>query len=169
MARQQVARQGESFHTLRREAGAVGLGVVGLIVALAIVTYDPETGMSLVGPAGAAVAEVLGQVLGLAAYAIPLGLLSWAVLIFLGRTPEHDSGAQARLVLFGQRAGSLNAGIVVRRVLGLRNLAELAPAAPPSDAPAWYAQRWMDADGRGWQEVDLARLARDPLFLQVGV
>ena len=88
MARQQVARQGESFHTLRREAGAVGLGVVGLIVALAIVTYDPETGMSLVGPAGAAVAEVLGQVLGLAAYAIPLGLLSWAVLIFLGRTPE---------------------------------------------------------------------------------
>ena len=87
----------------------------------------------------------------------------------LGRTPEHDSGAQARLVLFGQRAGSLNAGIVVRRVLGLRNLAELAPAAPPSDAPAWYAQRWMDADGRGWQEVDLARLARDPLFLQVGV
>ena len=52
MARQQVARQGESFHTLRREAGAVGLAVVGLIVALAIVTYAPESGQSLVGPAG---------------------------------------------------------------------------------------------------------------------
>lgn len=88
MARQQVARQGESFHTLRREAGAVGLAVVGLIVALAIVTYAPESGQSLVGPAGAAVAEVLGQVLGLASYAIPLGLLSWSVLVFLGRTPE---------------------------------------------------------------------------------
>ena len=88
MARQQVARQGESFHTLRREAGAVGLAVVGLIVALAIVTYAPESGQSLVGPAGAAVAEVLGQVLGLASYAVPLGLLSWSVLVFLGRTPE---------------------------------------------------------------------------------
>lgn len=88
MARQQVARQGESFHTLRREAGAVGLAVVGLIVALAIVTYAPESGQSLVGPAGAAVAEVLGQILGLASYAIPLGLLSWSVLVFLGRTPE---------------------------------------------------------------------------------
>ena len=88
MARQQVVQQGESFHTLRREAGAVGLAVVGLIVALAIVTYDPETGQSLVGPAGAAVAEVLSQVLGLASYAIPLGLLSWGVLVFLGKTPE---------------------------------------------------------------------------------
>ncbi len=63
----------------------------------------------------------------------------------------------------------LNAGIVVERVLGLRNLAELAPSGAASGAPTWYAQRWMDADGRGWQEVDLARLARDPLFLQVGV
>jgi S-DNA-T family DNA segregation ATPase FtsK/SpoIIIE len=88
MARQQVVQQDESFHTLRREAGAVGLAVVGLIVALAIVTYDPETGQSLVGPAGAAVAEVLSQILGLASYAIPLGLLSWSVLVFFGKTPE---------------------------------------------------------------------------------
>jgi S-DNA-T family DNA segregation ATPase FtsK/SpoIIIE len=88
MARQQVVRQGESFHTLRREAGAVGLAVVGLIVALAILTYDPERGTTVVGPAGATVAEVLGQILGLASYAIPLGLLSWGVLVFLGKTPE---------------------------------------------------------------------------------
>ena len=37
-----------------------------------------------------------------------------------------------------------------------------------SGAPAWYAQRWMDADGRTWQEIDLSRLARDPAFLQIG-
>jgi hypothetical protein len=53
-------------------------------------------------------------------------------------------------------------------VLGLRNLAELAPAAPSAGAPAWYAQRWIDADGNAWQEIDLARLAREPEFLQVG-
>jgi twitching motility protein PilI len=86
---------------------------------------------------------------------------------FLGLQPATASGMM-RLILFSARAGELNAGIVVQRVLGLRNLTELAPAAPPQDAPAWYAERWMDADGNAWQEIDLARLAHDPAFLQVG-
>jgi twitching motility protein PilI len=87
---------------------------------------------------------------------------------FLGReTPT--AGGQPRLVLFGPRAGELNAGIVVHRVLGLRNVAELAPASPPHEAPAWYAQRWMDGDGNAWQEIDLALLAVDPAFLQAGI
>jgi twitching motility protein PilI len=88
---------------------------------------------------------------------------------FLGRDPNPAQGAsQNRLVLFGPRAGDLNTGIVVTRVLGLRNLAELAPAALPAEPPLWYSQRWMDADGRAWQEIDLTKLARDPAFLQVG-
>ncbi len=87
---------------------------------------------------------------------------------FLTRTVAARS-AQSRLVVFGPRAGDLNAGIVVQRVLGLRNIAELAPAAAPSEAPAWYAQRWMDRDGNPWQEIDLAKLAVDPAFLQVGI
>ena len=87
---------------------------------------------------------------------------------FLARE-SPPAGGQPRLVLFGPRAGELNAGIVVHRVLGLRNIAELAPASPPQDAPAWYAQRWMDGDGNAWQEIDLALLAVDPAFLQVGI
>lgn len=88
---------------------------------------------------------------------------------FLGRNAAPLGGAsQSRLLLFGARTGELNAGIVVPRVLGLRNLAELAPAAPAVEPPAWYAQRWMDGDGRAWQEIDLGKLARDPAFLQVG-
>lgn len=86
---------------------------------------------------------------------------------FLGRG-NVAAATHNRLVVFGPRTGDLNAGIVVSRVLGLRNLAELAPAAPPADAPAWYAQRWIDADGNAWQEIDLAKLARDAAFLQVG-
>ena len=87
---------------------------------------------------------------------------------FLARTVAAG-GAQSRLVLFGSRAGDLNAGIVVQRVLGLRNIAELAPASASTEAPAWYAQRWMDHDGNPWQEIDLAKLAADPAFLQVGI
>jgi len=86
---------------------------------------------------------------------------------FLGQLPAPTSG-MTRLILFSARAGELNAGLVVQRVLGLRNLAELAPAAAAADAPAWYAQRWMDGDGNAWQEIDLAGLAHEPAFLQVG-
>ena len=57
----------------------------------------------------------------------------------------------------------------MQSVLGLRNLAELAPAPPVADAPAWYGQRWIDADGGTWQEIDLARLVVDPAFLRVGL
>jgi twitching motility protein PilI len=90
---------------------------------------------------------------------------------FLGQevATGQAAAAQARLVVFGPRVGDLRAGIVVERVLGLRNVAELAPAAPEAGAPAWYGQRWMDAAGHAWQEIDLARLAQDPAFLQIGV
>lgn len=87
---------------------------------------------------------------------------------FLSRE-ETTIGSQSRLVLFGSRAGDINAGLMVTRVLGLRNVSELAPAAPPQAAPGWYGQRWMDGDGHAWQEIDLAVLARDPAFLQVGL
>jgi twitching motility protein PilI len=87
---------------------------------------------------------------------------------FLGHEATPLSG-MTRLILFGARAGDLNAGILVNRVLGLRNVAELAPAAGAAEAPEWHAQRWMDGDGNAWQEIDLARLAQDPAFLQVGV
>lgn len=86
---------------------------------------------------------------------------------YLGRG-NASPAAHNRLVLFGPRVGDLNAGIVVPRVLGLRNLAELAPAAATTEAPGWYAQRWIDADGNAWQEIDLAKLSREPAFLQVG-
>jgi len=78
------------------------------------------------------------------------------------------AAATTRLLLFGARACELNAGIVVQRVLGLRNVAELAPASVPADAHEWFAQRWLDDEGNAWQEIDLAKLARAPAFLQVG-
>jgi len=90
---------------------------------------------------------------------------------FLGHATAapHAAGGGSRVVLLGPRAGELRAGIMVPRVMGLRNLAELAPALAPAEAPALYGQRWIDADGAAWQEIDLVALARDPEFLQVGL
>ena len=85
---------------------------------------------------------------------------------FLGGAPVA-TGNLARLILLGAR-GELSVGIVVERVLGLRNLAQLEPIENDTNAPAWYVQRWRDADHTAWQEIDFAKLARDPAFLQVG-
>jgi twitching motility protein PilI len=77
--------------------------------------------------------------------------------------------SQTRLVLFGPRVGELRAGLIVHRVLGLRNLADLSRNDTPAGAPDWYGSRWAEANGDVWQEIDLARLAQDPAFLQVGL
>jgi twitching motility protein PilI len=90
---------------------------------------------------------------------------------FLGHPlePVTPGTSQARMVLFGPRVGELRAGLIVHRVLGLRNLADLARGDTPANAPGWYGSRWTEANGNVWQEIDLARLAQDPAFLQVGM
>jgi len=90
---------------------------------------------------------------------------------FLGQPlePVTPGTSQSRLVLFGPRVGELRAGLIVHRVLGLRNLADLARNDTPPGAPDWYGSRWAESNGDVWQEIDLARLAQDAAFLQVGL
>ena len=90
---------------------------------------------------------------------------------FLGQPIEAPTpgATTSRLVLFGPRVGDLRAGLVVNRVMGLRNLAVLAEAPSAADAPTWYGSRWSEANGTTWQEIDLALLAQDTAFLQVGL
>jgi twitching motility protein PilI len=86
---------------------------------------------------------------------------------FLGCAPVAP-GNLARLILLSA-SGTQNVGIVVERVLGLRNLAQFEPAEAGAAGPAWHEARWRDADAGEWQEIDLLKLARDPAFLQVGL
>jgi twitching motility protein PilI len=86
---------------------------------------------------------------------------------FLGHAPVAIDNL-ARLILLSARSGEQNAGIVVQRVLGLRNLAQLTPAHDDIERPAWQVQRWIAPDGTSWQEIDLTKLSHDPAFLQVG-
>jgi twitching motility protein PilI len=90
---------------------------------------------------------------------------------FLGHSlePVTPGASQSRLLLFGPRVGELHAGLIVHRVLGLRNLADLAQSDKLPGTPDWYGARWTEANGAVWQEIDLARLAQDPSFLQVGL
>ena len=86
---------------------------------------------------------------------------------FLGG-PEAAAGSAARLILLNARSGEISAGIIVERVLGLRNLAQFSPVPRDASAPSWFVERWLDAEGNPWQEIDLGALARDATFLQVG-
>ena len=88
---------------------------------------------------------------------------------FLGREASlSGSAGQGRLVAVRAARG---------RAQGRHRRAARAGLAQPRGARAgvaagrragWYGQRWMDADGGAWQEIDLARLAQDPGFLRVG-
>jgi len=97
----------------------------------------------------------------------------------------------ARLIAFAPRLG-LNGAIVVARMLGLQNTDAMSAAdgaepasvatgvateaATEADAvagiddprPAWLGADWIDAEGRRWTELSLARLAADDRFLAVG-
>jgi twitching motility protein PilI len=133
------------------ERWLIRLGDAGEVITVPTVVRVPLTRSWFLG-----VANIRGNLFSVVDFAA-----------FLGQ-PETPLSGMTRLILFGARAGEINAGIVVNRVLGLRNLAELAPAAAAAEPPAWHTQRWMDGDGNAWQEIDLSRLAHDPAFLQVG-
>jgi twitching motility protein PilI len=60
------------------------------------------------------------------------------------------------------------AGILVSRMLGLRNPEHFTAAERSPDAPAWVGSVFKDASGATWQELDLARLAKESRFLEVG-
>jgi twitching motility protein PilI len=90
---------------------------------------------------------------------------------FLGLRPPLARDAvreQARLLAFNPKLGS-HCAVLVDRLAGLRSQQQLQPE--PADAaprPEFAAGgRWRDADGRLWQEIDLAALARHELFLAI--
>jgi twitching motility protein PilI len=78
------------------------------------------------------------------------------------------AGPDTRLLTFSATLG-LPCALQATRVLGLRRLEDMQPAAAEADAdPAWFAGRHVDADGQSWLRLDLAALVREPRFLQIG-
>jgi hypothetical protein len=59
--------------------------------------------------------------------------------------------------------------LVVDRLAGLRASDQLRPEADEGGAarPAFASGRWLDADARRWQALDLGALAKDVRFLSI--
>lgn len=89
---------------------------------------------------------------------------------FLGLRPPLARDAvrdQARLLAFNPTLGSHSA-VLVDRLSGLRSASQLT--AEPLDEqarPSFASAHWRDANGRKWQQIDLAALARHPQYLAI--
>ena len=77
------------------------------------------------------------------------------------------SGMERRVILVSERLVP-GAGLVVSRMLGLRNPEQFNAAARPANAPPWLAGAYADAGGTRWLELDLPALVREQRFLEVG-
>jgi twitching motility protein PilI len=76
-------------------------------------------------------------------------------------------GMERRVILISDRLVG-GAGLVVSRMLGLRNPEQFSAAARPGDAAPWVGGAFSDAGGTRWLELDLPALVREQRFLEVG-
>lgn len=89
---------------------------------------------------------------------------------FLGlRAPMRADAPreQQRLLAFNASTGA-QCAVVVDRLAGLRHAAQIT--AEPADGgarPGFAGTVFRDAEGRRWQEIDLAALARNDQFLAI--
>jgi len=76
-------------------------------------------------------------------------------------------GAERRVILVSDRLIS-GSGLLVSRMLGLRNPEQFTAAARPANAPPWVGGAYTDAGGTRWLELDLPALVHEQRFLEVG-
>jgi twitching motility protein PilI len=76
-------------------------------------------------------------------------------------------GMERRVILVSDKLIG-GAGLLVSRMLGLRNPEQFTAAGRPAEAPSWVAGAYTDAGGTRWLELDLTALVREQRFLEVG-
>ena len=76
-------------------------------------------------------------------------------------------GVERRVILISDKLVG-GAGLLVSRMLGLRNSEQFSAASRPADAAPWVGGVFSDAGGSRWLELDLPALVREQRFLEVG-
>lgn len=86
---------------------------------------------------------------------------------FLGGAPTQF-GVESRLLLAHQKF-AVNCGLVVSRMLGLRNPEKMQRVEIGGEAPPWVAAEYHDETGQRWLELNMQVLTGHPQFLNVGL
>lgn len=92
------------------------------------------------------------------------GIVDFAA--FQGGEPT-GAGMERRVILVSDKL-VVGSGLLVSRMLGLRNSEQFIPAARPAEAAPWIGGLYTDAGGAPWLELDLPALAKEQRFLEVG-
>lgn len=83
--------------------------------------------------------------------------------------PQTPIDKESRIIAFAPGL-SFNSGLLVSRVLGLRNVAEMEAQTVETDGSApWSVKRYMDRESQVWTELNLSLVVQDPQFLHVGL
>lgn len=85
---------------------------------------------------------------------------------FQGSEPT-GAGVERRVILISDKL-VVGAGLLVSRMLGLRNPEQFMRAERPAEAAPWVGGVFTDAAGTAWQELDLPALAKEQRFLEIG-
>ncbi|HEV7856122.1 MAG TPA: chemotaxis protein CheW [Herminiimonas sp.] len=82
--------------------------------------------------------------------------------------PPTPINKDSRIVAFSS-ALAFNSSLLVSRVLGLRNVAEMQIEAAEEVATPWAGKRYVDQESLVWTELDLSLIVQNPQFLHVGL
>jgi twitching motility protein PilI len=161
--RMQAARSGEDNEANRLGILAgdtrwlVGLRDAGEIVSVGAITPVPLTHDWFLG-----LTNIRGSLISVIDFARFQGL------------PAAGIDKDCRILAFAPALG-FNSGLLVSRVMGLRNIAQMEqqseqPSGAGGDPAApWTGKSYVDRESLVWNELDLSLVVRDPRFLQVGL
>jgi twitching motility protein PilI len=135
------------------------VGGVNWFVALhqvsEVIPLPPFARVPLTLPWYRGVANVRGNLYGIVDFAA-----------FQGDEPISP-GSERRVILVSDKL-VIGAGLLVSRMLGLRNPDHFTAAQRPADTADWVGGVFRDAAGASWRELDLAKLVKERDFLEVG-
>lgn len=158
MERMQAAKTGASVQSsqlgvmIGQSRWLLNLREAGEIVSVGAITKVPLTQDWFLG-----MTNIRGNLISVVDFARFQGMAS---------TPIEK---ECRIVAFASNL-SFNSGLLVSRVMGLRNVAEMAiePDAEHAVAP-WAPRRYRDHDAHVWTELNLSLVVQDPQFLHVAL
>jgi twitching motility protein PilI len=156
--RMQAVRSGAQHHVsqlgvmIGQNRWLLDLQEAGEIVSVGTVTKVPLTQEWFLG-----LTNIRGNLISVIDFANFQGL------------PTTPIDKECRIIAFAPSL-SFNSALLVSRVMGLRNMAEMEPQSTPesSDTP-WSTRRYLDRDSQVWTELNLSLIVQDPRFLHVGL
>jgi twitching motility protein PilI len=156
VARMQTARSGEE--TRRNQLGVqigdrrwlLDLHSAGEIVSVGAITKVPLTQPWFLG-----LTNIRGSLISVIDFAHFLGL------------PPTSIDKDSRIVAFAS-ALSFNSSLLVDRILGLRNVADMQ-LQTAAESGSLQGASYMDNDAHLWTELDLSHVVQDAQFLHVGL